>query len=488
MKSSKNPNIRLNYLYNVLYQILLVITPLIVSPYISRVLGSENIGIYSYTYSIAHYFALFCALGVKDHGSRSIAVCRDRSERSRMFSEIFSLQFYLSSLVIVAYILFVAIFANAQNKIFFWLQLFYIVSVAADINWLYFGLEEFKVTVTRKVIIKVISVAAIFLFVRNQYDLITYTIIMGISYIIGEAYLWLLIHKKVKFSLLPIKQVISHIKPFFVLFIPVISVSVYRIMDKIMLGSMSTMNSVGQYENAEKIVMILLGFVSALGTVMLPRMAKLNAQNDKETMQKYLTNSIRYMMLFAFSTSVGIFAVGQTFAPLFFGSEFIECGKILQIISLSIIPIAWANIIRTQYLIPCHKDKIYIISTCIGAVINLVINLILIPYLDAIGAAIATVITEFIVCIIQTVFTAKEVNIFPFIKISAVYLIFSAIMYIGVILIGKFVPLTDWWKISIQVICGILIYGTLSLVYLFITDKEAIFNLFIKCKSKLHKR
>ena len=200
-------SVKKNFIYNVVYQILLVILPLITAPYIARTLGATAVGIYSYTNSIAYYFILFAMLGISNYGNISIASVRDNKEKlNKTFSTIYQLQFILFILAIVIYCIY-SIFFVSENNLIFILQIFYVASGLLDISWLFFGLEQFKLTVFRNVVIKVITLVAMFLFVKNPDDLWIYTLIMSVGTFISQAYLWLYVRKFVKFTRVSFKNI-----------------------------------------------------------------------------------------------------------------------------------------------------------------------------------------------------------------------------------------------------------------------------------------
>lgn len=472
----KKTSVKVNFLYNIAYQVLQVLTPLLVSPYISRQLGSENIGVYSYTYSIAHYFALACALGVNYYGSRMIAASGDDPvEKSRAFSQISSLKFLISAIAILIYGIYGLFFVEESLRIYTLVQLLYILSIAVDINWFFFGLEEFKITVTRKVIVKLLSVVCIFLFVRKD-DLLIYTLIMSGSYFVSELYLWFSVRKRVKWVTPRWGEMWQHFMPMLTLFVPILAVNLYRMVAKIMLGAMLDDNkfSVGQYENAEKLVMVCLGVVSAMGQVMLPRMSKLNAENDQRTMREYIQNSMKVMLAFSSAVAFGILAVGRTFAPVFFGEEFVECGYVLQLLAISVLLIAWSNVIRTQYLIPCKKDRVYLIAVWSGAAVSIALNFLLISRYHAIGAAMATVAAELVVCIIQTMLAWKALPMGSFFKNLLAYGVIGAIMF-GVVKAVALLPIHHAvLTLVVQVAVGAFVYLALVAIYLWLTDRELI--------------
>lgn len=456
-------SIKKNLVYNVLYNILALVIPFITTPYISRVMGAEKIGIYSYAYSIATYFGLFILLGLNNYGNRTIAGVRDNQEvLSKTFWSIYMMQFIMSMIVLFIYSGYVVLLA--QNRMMAIIQIIYLISVMMDINWFFFGIEQFRLTVTRNSIVKILNVICIFLFVKKSSDIYIYGIIMVIGPLISQIFLWGFLKRYVDFYKVHLRDVIVHIKPNLILFIPVVAVSLYTIMDKVMLGSMSTMTEVGYYENSTKLTTIPTMIVTSLGTVMLPRMSNLIANGKDEQALIYIEKSLFLSVILSTSMAFGICAISKEFVPLFFGKGFEKCRYIISISVISSIFISWANVIRTQYLIPNKKDKIYIISVFLGAFVNVIVNLLLIPNMKAIGAAIGTVCAEFSVCTYQTYAVRNELFIFKYLKQNFPFLLCGIIMLIVV----YYVPFiySNFVTIVIKVFVGIFVYGSPSLLYL----------------------
>ena len=237
-----------NFLYNATYQLLLIILPLITTPYISRVLGSGGMGTYTYTYTIANYFMLAAMLGVKNYGNRSTAAVRDsRQLLSRTFWEIYGLQFLCSAVVLAFYLIYILAFVR-ENRLIALIQGIYVLSGLLDISWLFFGVEQFRITVTRNIVIRLINLACIFLLVKDRGDLWIYTLIMTLGIALSQGYLWLYIRRIVDWYRPKLRDLRRHVLPELILFVPIIAVSLYTMMDKVMLGAMSTMNQVGFYE------------------------------------------------------------------------------------------------------------------------------------------------------------------------------------------------------------------------------------------------
>lgn len=460
-----------NFLYNVLYQILLVILPLITAPYISRTLGATAVGVYSYTYSVAYYFLLIAMLGIGNHGNRSVAAVRDDREKlNKTFSSIYSLQVMTFSIAILAYAFYLVLFVK-DNRLIVLLQLIYVTSGLFDIGWLFFGLEQFKLTVARNTLIKISTVVLMFVFVHKPSDLWKYTLIMSAGTLFSQAYLWLYVKKYVSFKKCSVKEIASNIKPVLILFIPVLAYSIYKVMDKIMLGNMSSYDQVGFYNNAEKIINIPMGIITALGTVMLPRMSNIVANGDKKRVDDYIRISAKLVTLLSSAIAFGLMGVSSVLAPVFFGDEFIACGEIIRLLSVTVFFIAWANVIRTQYLIPNKRDSIYLTSTMVGAILNLIINWMLIPKYQANGAAFGTIVAEFSVMLVQMVAVKNELPMRKYIMSYSPILIIGLTMAVLVDRIGiKFgVSIST---LAIQILAGGFFFCIATIAYLRIGNDE----------------
>lgn len=450
-------SVKKNFIYNVMYQILVMILPLITAPYIARVLGTEGVGIYSYTYSIVYYFVLFAMLGLNNYGNRQIAKnSNNKNELSKTFWSIYCMQLVTSLVMITAYIIYLMFFVK-ENVNIAMIQIIYLIATMFDVNWFFFGLEKFKLTVTRNTIIKIITVMCIFIFVKEKSDVYLYTIIMSLGTLISQISLWPFIRKYTEFTKIKINDILKHIKPCLVLFVPVIAVSLYKIMDKVMLGNMTDMKQVGLYENSEKVVNILTSIITALGTVMLPRMSNLVAQGEYEKEEKYIKKSMEFTIFSSSALAFGLMSVAPTFAPLFFGEEFIETGNIIRYLSITTIFMAIANVIRTQYIIPHERDRSYIISVSLGAIVNIIFNSIFIPKYHASGAAIGTIFAEFTVMLYQIIDVRKNIKIVNYIWNGFKYIFVGIVMFIILTIVGDNIH-NYIFRIIIQILLGMIIY------------------------------
>ena len=475
-------NIKKNFAYNIAYQILIIILPLITTPYVSRVLGVDGVGTYSYTYSIAYYFCLFGMLGISNHGNRSVALSKsDKNKLSETFWNNYIIQLLASFLSLICYFLFIIFFFDG-NKTIAYIDSIFLLSYMIDISWFFFGLEQFKMTVTRNTIIKVSTIIFIFIFVKNPGDLWKYTLILSLGTFLSQLYLWFHLRKYITFKKPEIAKIKKNIKPILLLFIPVISYSIYKVMDKIMLGNLSEISQVGLYENAEKVVGIPLSIITAFGTVMMPRISTLVGENNKDQINQYTKLSFKYFTIIVSAMTFGLVGISEVFSPVFFGKEFTKCAPLIAGLSFTLIFLTWANIIRTQYLIPNKKDKPYIISMICGAIVNFIANCIFIPILKAPGALIGTILAEFIVFFVQFLYVRKEMVVFKHIKNNFIYLFFGLIMCIVVYYEGMVLS-NSLKTLIIQIVSGGLLYIVLVLFYMYIKKDQDLFNILKSIKK-----
>lgn len=462
----KEAKLKTNFTYNLGYQILAIILPLITAPYVSRVLGSHNVGVYSYTQACANYFFLFAMLGVSNYGNRMVAAVRDDKEKlEKTFWEIYAFQFMFGGIVCIAYLAYCA-FIVKQDSIVSYMQFFYVASGWLGVNWLMFGLEQFKLITIRNIVIRIGMAVLIFTLVKDQNDLPIYTAIIAGGNLISVLAIWPFALKHIAFKRPMISEIIKHIKPNLILFWPVIAVSLYNVMDKLMLGVMSTKREVGFYTYAENITQIPNTLILALDNVMLPRMANLYAAGKKEKALDLMDNVMMFAMMAAAAMSFGLAGVGSIFAPWFYGEEFTRCGLFIVLLCPVIIFKGWAGALRTQYIIPNKRDNVFLVSLTSGAVVNLVINFILIPRLQGVGAILGTIGAELTVAFIQFFMLRNELPIKKYILNGVAFCGIGLIMYIVIYLVSSISSLSAITIMAVQGICGVIVYISLSAIYM----------------------
>lgn len=473
-----------NIVYQASFDVISMIVPLLTSPYLARVVGAEGLGIYSYHYTIAYYFNLLAALGMLNHGNRSIAKCRDnQKELDSTFSNLFAIQATTSVICIIMYIIFALFISNPSERIYDLILLPQVISSFFDISWFYFGTENFRFTVSVNAIVKALNLVAIFVFVKTSNDLWLYFIIMSLGIFTSQIALWIPLKKYVSFVRPELIKMSYHFKPLFVLFLPTIAVSLYKFMDKIMIGVMSNKSQLGFYENAEKVITLPLTIIASFGTVMIPRISNMLANNEQKDSIRYTKASSLYVMALAYALAFGFASTGNVFAPVYWGDGFELSGRIIMGLSITIPFISFANIIRTQYLIPNERDKEIVISSSFGALINLIINILLIPSMGAYGATIGTIAAEILVCCIQCLSVRRSIPLWDIFRQSLPFLIFGGVMFAIVYWIGAMRP-TTVITLIIQIFIGILIYCTESIIYLWINKDSLLLSLINRINTK----
>lgn len=330
-------SVKKNYLYNLIYQILILILPIITTPYLSRALGAENLGIYSYTVTIVTYFTLFGSLGINLYGQREIAYVRDdKKKRKKIFTEVAVFRLIT---MFIALLVFAFTFVNGNEyEQYYRILIIYLIASAVDISWFFQGLEEFKKTVARNVIVRILSVCAIFIFVKDEGDLSKYLVIYSLADLLGNLSMWLYLPKYLKGVKVKHINLKRHLVPIALLFIPQIAAKIYSIMDKTMIGNMIEDKAIlGNYEEAYKVINVIFTVVSSLGIVMVPRIANIYASGDKEKLRFYISRSFKFMFLLAFPMTFGLIAVSKEFIPIFLGEGYLDAPSITNILAPTII-------------------------------------------------------------------------------------------------------------------------------------------------------
>ena len=438
-------SLKKNYIFNVMYQILLLIVPFITTPYLSRALGANSIGIYSYANSMVSYFVLFACLGTGTYGQRTISYVQDDIEqRSRAFWETFCFRTIMS--LITLFFFGIYTLTVKENKIIFIILSLNFINIIFDISWFFQGMEDFKKTVLRSAIVKILNIIFIFTFIKNSDDLILYVLGTMVLTLLGTISLWTYIPKYVKR--------VNNIKPFrdyktiLKLFLPTIAVQVYTIVDKSMIGWFSQGSNYfenGYYEQAEKVIKICLTIVTSLGTVMIPRIGKVFKEGNYDKIKEYMYKSYRFILLLAIPIFFGLISISSIFVPVFFGSGYEKVEILLMIFSVLVIIIGLSNANGYQYFVPTGKENILTITVVVGAISNFILNLILIPRYYSIGASIASITAEGLVTLVGFIYIRKE-KIFSLrriLKESLNYLISGLTMFIILLFIcaGKRLPL-----------------------------------------------
>lgn len=485
MPRQKQSNLGKNIAYMILYHIFNALSPLIVTPYLSRVLGSTEIGKYSYAHSLAYYFVLVANLGITIHGSRRIAEAKDNKELyDKRFSDLFWLHTFNALIVTIIYVIAVLVGMNKDNAALSFIMIFYVISSVFDVKWLFYGLENFKITVLRSIIIKIAYIILIFAFVKTRNDIKIYTFIMSfVAYFIAEASLFVMLPKYGKIHKPNFSSIKKEILPLFLLFIPSVANVLLRHFDKLMLGWMSSYDQLGMYENTDKIFLVLVTLITAVGDVIMPRISNLLASGATSKSDKLLNNALRISILVSCAFTFGIMAISKEFVPLFLGDDFLGCIQLLIWIAPTIIMLTFSALIRKQYLIPNYLERVFLTATIFSLFINIIANAVFIPKYGALGAVFGTIIAEMSVVVIQFIMIHKIFNYMPFILDLIKYCMIGIVMFTGIRLtsninVGYFV------KLLVEIVVGAFIYITVSYCVMKFTHDE-LFDVIKKLSQKI---
>lgn len=474
-------SIKKNFAYQTMWQILSMILPLVTSPLLSRSLGAEGIGIYSFVSSVVGYFILVAHFGVYKYGTQKIAASgNDQKNYNRVFCEIWWLHVILSMAVGCFYILF--IINNTDYRIFYVIMGLQYVGKILSIDWLFAGLEDFKKITIRDTIIKIVTFILIIFFIRDRNDLLIYFLITALGGLASGISLWSTALHYVHFVTVTVEGIFSHTKGMMFFFIPALIENVYFYMDKIMLGIADSKISVGFYENAEK-ALIARRVINALIAVLMPRMTFLFHNHKKEEINQLSKKAIDYVMILAVACGFGTAAISKKFAVIFWGEEFYPSAQLIVIMAVALPIMGLSDMIREDFLLPSQQNKKFIVCASLGAVINFLINFFLIPVYGVIIAAISTVVAESMVLLAQCIVIRNQFPVIQYIKKGCIYIPFGIIMFFMVRSVGSILGV-HIYALLLEIMVGMLVYVGLCSIYWKYTGQTYYFNI---CKKLIRK-
>lgn len=460
-------SIKKNFVFNLINTVSALVFPLITFPYASRILMADGIGQVQFFQSIINYVVLLTSIGIPLYGIKEIARARDNKEElSRTTIELVTLSVILS---LVGYII-VAILCLTVGMVQENIPLFLILSSTIIITsigcpWFYSGIEDFKYITVVGILVKTLCAIFLFCIVKTRDDLLlygAYTVAGSIgSYLIN----FVRLRKYISLEGISLKDlnIWRHIKPAAAIFLFNIVTSIYINLDTVMLGFLSNSTAVGYYTGATKISHILVVLVTSLGAVLLPRSSNLLKNGKTDEFYALSAKSYNFISLMTFPILGGVLVLSPSIILLFCGSGFVPSITTLRIIAPIIVFIGISNLVGLQMLYPLGKIKLVTISTCIGATVNLTLNLILIPLLAQNGAAVATVIAELSVAIAQLLMVRKLIPFSLINKDTFKYFVSSLLM--ALICYGIMSLLdNDVIRIIVVSFVGMLVYGTIMLL------------------------
>lgn len=446
-----------NYIYYTLYQVISLIVPLILNPYITRVLTKDAIGIYSYVNSITQIIIIIGLLGLNTYSIREIAKVRENEkEVAILFKGFLLMRIFICCLLIIGVILFLII-ANTEYNVYFMINFILIIANFIDISYYYTGIENMKKVVIKNTLIKLSSVILIVCFIKNDNDLFLYFIINSFSTLLGSLLMFKSLPKNIfQYRIKNISEFnyIFHIKQSLKIFVPQIASQVYVSIDKIMIGLFLIMDSLAIYEKSEQIAKMPISIITALSTIMMPRIANEIENKNNNNVRKLMNFSIEFVFLIMIPIMFGLIAISNEFIPLYLGKEYIDAIFPFQLFCLLIFPISISSVFGNQYLVAKGKTKILSISYFTAALINIILNVIFLNYIGMIGAIYSTIIAECIVAIIQFIYVKNVLDK----HLIAKFFISIASATLMSIIVTSFNFGFSWIAIFIKVFIGIIIY------------------------------
>lgn len=452
-----------NYVFNLFYQIIAIALPLVTTPYLSRVLGADGIGRYSFAQSIVSYFALAAALGSTLYGQRLIArVSADPEARSRCFFEI--LLFRLLGVILATLTFCVCILPASSDPLLYAVAAIEILTVAFDITWFYQGMEDFQPIAVCTAAGRLLAMVAIFLFVKTKSDLIIYVACYCVSILVGNLFSWHGVRRYLVAVSPRSFRLRHHFLPSISLFASQFAIQIYTVLDKTMIGLITKSDfENGYYEQSQKLIKVLIALVTSLGAVMASRVAVLWRENKKNDVYRLVEGAFRFIFALGLPMAAGCILILSRFVPVFYGDGFEPVIPIIRILCIMFPIIGCSNVVGIQLLVPTGREKHLTRSVLVGAGVNVVLNAAMIPLWAALGAAIASVIAECAVTATQLFAVRREIDLRAVTKSFLRYLLLTAIMTGVGVALSRVAP-DGILGIAVIVLPCVFVYGALLLV------------------------
>ncbi|GAA3627728.1 oligosaccharide flippase family protein [Lactobacillus hamsteri] len=451
----------LNIVYNAVYQIFLVLVPLITVPYLSRVLGPKTYGIYSSVNNTMQFLMVFCTLSVSYIGMRTISRVRAYGDPQDLTEAFWGLWYFqgLAGIVTIALTASACIFFRIQYWNYILLMAPYLISAQVDISWFFQGLADFGRVVLKNTAVKLVSVILILLWVKSSADLWKYLLIMSVSTMLGSFVFWFDIHRYVGRPVNHFYKYKSTIVSIVTLMIPQIATQIYTSLDKPILGIFQNSTQVAFYDNSQRISNMILGVITSISLVIMPKMASEGEKTQKIVLKKSLEATVMLGTLF----SVIIMANTKQFVPFFFGQKFIPMTPLMFFFTLTIIMIPTGGVFANQFALANRRDKDYAFPVVIGAILEIVLSYLLDRPYGAMGAMIAILTTEFVVLILRLWVVRDAYNFKYVFHDVPKYLLIAIITLVVGMIIPNIIP-SVFFNMTLKSIIMIMVYTILMFI------------------------
>lgn len=455
-------NFYINYFAHLFYQVFSVITPLITTPYVARVLQADGVGAYSYTYSIASAFVTIAHFGTGAYGQREIAYQQENVfERSRIFYNMVLFRFVAVGLSLSLYF---PLFVRGEYAHIFLVQSLCIVASAFDITWFYHGIERFDLVATRDVLTKIVSISCVFMFVKTEGDVAMYTFVLAMAIIGGRIASWIPLRKYI--CKVPLKNIniFDGFKDVLILFLPTVASHLAHTIDKSMIGLItgSTFEN-GYYMQAERIYQLTIALATSITSVVYPRAAAMFAMKREDEMVKLAKKSSRFLWMLCLPAGVGLALVIDMIVPWFLGEGYDKVITLVQLLCINFIVVSVNGNVGSIFLSAKRRQKEAVTGSLINTGVNLVVNCILIPLFQSEGAVVATIISSITGGMITRYYVGKEFTLTDVLKCGKYYILPTAAMAAVVLFVKQYMENTIMDTI-LTVCCGVGTYGLLLLI------------------------
>jgi putative LPS biosynthesis related flippase len=478
--------VKLNFIFNLSRMFLGMAFIVITTPYVARILGPKSLGKVEYVNSLITYFMLFTALGIPSYGIREVAKYRDNSkELSKLVLELLTI---LCITTIIGYVVLFGLLYSYKSlyelKDIILVMSINIICNNIGIEWFYQGIENQLYITKRFILVRILTLIAMFIFIKNKEDYLIYAFILVMmqsgSNILNFINLRKYINfKGIQFSNLKLDK---HMKPILIIFSATVATTIYLQLDSIMIGNVSK-EAVGIYIVPNKLIRMILVVVTALGTVLLPRITNCLKNKDYDNYNSYINISLNYIFFIALPLAVSTFLLSEDIINIMAGSQFIASVLTLKILSPILFMIGIAYFLGFQLLYPLGLEKYYTYSVIVAALINFVFNYLMIPKYLQNGAAIGTVVAETVGPLIMLFFAREHIKKISFFSRKRLkYFVATFIMSLVIIFIKKFE------FSSLETIIYSLIFGGVSYIGVLLLLKEEICVEGIKIIKKKVKR
>ena len=386
-----------------------ILFPLITFPYATRVLQVANLGKVNFSSSIVNYFLLMAGLGVATYAIREGAGLRNDPEKLNEFgNQVFTIN--LISTVISYLFLFTVLFtvpSLADYRLLLLIQSMSIIFTTVGVEWIYSIYEDYLFITLRSLAFQVLSLILLFVLVKDTEDYYLYALITVISTVGSNIINYVHSRKYTKLRLTRHLGLKKHLKPILIIFSNNILSTFYVNSDITLLGFMEGNYSVGIYSVAVKVYTTVKSVLAAVIIVAIPRLSFYLANNQMENYRNTVNKVFNYISILILPSVVGINLLSEELVIILSGGDYLEAAVSLRILSVALLFSIYATVIVSLILLPMKLEKYILKATLASAILNVGLNLIMIPAFQEKGAALTTAIAELLV-LLMSYYYAKD--------------------------------------------------------------------------------